>query len=61
MSIFIEVVKDNGKRILLNTNIIASIYETEGDKVLINLMDGNEIKNCFTATNYDQIKQQLEI
>lgn len=63
MTKFIEVTKDNGQRLLLNTNNIISIYDMcvkSGSKVMINTInESGELVQFETSMRYDDIKSQL--
>ncbi|WP_198333629.1 hypothetical protein [Psychrobacter namhaensis] len=63
MTKFIEIIKDNGQRLLLNTNNIISIYDMcvkSGSKVMINTInESGELVQFETSMRYDDIKSQL--
>lgn len=63
MTKFIEITKDNGQRLLLNTNNIISIYDMcvkSGSKVMINTInESGELVQFETSMRYDDIKSQL--
>ena len=63
MTKFIEVTKDNGQRLLLNTSNIISIYDMcvkSGSKVMINTInESGELVQFETSMRYDDIKSQL--
>lgn len=63
MSIFIEIIKEDGQRLLFNTSNIISIYDMHvmsGHRVMINTMDEKgELVQIETDMSYDDIKSQL--
>lgn len=63
MSNFIEIIKQDGRRLLFNTNNIISVcdmYVTKGHRVLINAIDDKgSLVQIKTDMSYDDIKSQL--